>query len=1043
MASDRSSGDPIADYGKTQRIVLLLDLNPLLHLQNPAPFLKALLAAVKTILSFPPLSASLFAFRPFFSSLSPLVSSSKLPTSLSLSFHLPGPTFNSLSQTLNSLPAFRRDSASPPRASCFAASLRQLVHDYAWDSVICDPMTGMFSNSDSVAVRSNLVILFSPVCVSANCLTEFLNVGVGDESLENVNAFSERFRGFFENVNDAFLSRDIHCSWVDVRYELECGEGKVGNDEDKTRFGFFESGVRSLGWGFCSTGSIILGSALVPFGLIYPEIGISSKFFGCDDSHKKVNAQLSLEILDVSGKPLECKFCDLQLVDLKMLPRNAADDAFFSLEILNSQTKGGKLKELFWGNFGKGVTKFQVKALQKYNEFSNFKGPLSDPLLVCDVSEKPGEDGKESSGNYYADKVLEMLAVDLGENAKRKSAPIWQILLSFLYRNVHGALVSLSSDSGVSSTGILKPFTVSSALLFIVDEGFHPQTKVHDIGGAKADQLSPKMKNKICDPNADLDQTGPSNKHSAGKEGRKRNNKRNSPLLQDLTWSAFCKAAFEHSEIGLEEVYFARECYNSKKMRFLKCWMKQIKKSSDCGLIVKKESQIDQLNKKEMDNRLDSLHQESEQPISSSPSIRENSLTVASGIQDEAALEFRSETSEAFFSSLSSKIQQGLEYEAVDLGALAYRLVNSSVYWLNKKQETEALSESQSSLVKSRATDDVVAAEVLKLLLRDPKDITAKQKSSGPSVKASDSESEGLTSGKIVREYPFSFISELSSVLCIYILTVSNYIYTFPSPSTRYELQIFFRMEVLQSEVGASIAESMKQKFVKQICSFLEKIRCHLEGFFGDWSVDDYVEKIIKSRYCKTLEDVVHKIYTKMDLLLFADEEELPNSLLNSEDSNRSCKEKPKRDEVDESCRIWDSLSAEGESLRPLKTDIGRPSAEEIKQEDDHARKLLEAQERRERARRFASSTRGMPDLQRVWAPKQLKPLKPKSNPLRKLFKRKDHRGSCDDRVCETPMTGIKRSCSQCSWDDDEDYREYSSQPCGSVSKALFQDDDQ
>ncbi|CAN6709447.1 unnamed protein product [Malus baccata var. baccata] len=453
---------------------------------------------------------------------------------------------------------------------------RQLVHDYAWDPVICDPMM------------------------------EFPNVGVGDESLENVKAFSERFRGFFENVNDAFVSRDIQCSWVDVRYELECGEGKAGNDEDKTRFGFFESGVRSLGWRFCSTGWIILGSAFVSF------------------------------------------------------------------EIMNSQTKGGKLKELFWGHFVKGVTKFQVKALQKYNEFLKFKGHL----------------------------------------------------------------------------------------------------------------------------------------------------------------------------------------------------------------------------------------------IGSSPS----------------------------------------------------------------------LSEDQTSLVKSGATDDLVSAEVLKLPPRDPKDITARQKSSGPSVKASDSESEGLTSGKIVRD----------------------------------------------------IAESMKQKFVKQICSFLEKVRCHLEGFFGDWSVDDY-----------TLEDVVHKIYTKMDLLLFADEEELPNCLLNSEDGNRSCKEKPKSVEVDESYRIWDSLSAEGESLRPLKTDIGRPSAEEIKQKEDHARKLLEAQERRERARRFASSTRWMPDLQRVWAPKQLKPLKPKSNPLRKLFKRKDHRGSCDDRVCETPMTGIKRSCSQRSWDDDEDYRDYSSQPCGSVSKALFQDDDQ
>ncbi|CAN6709445.1 unnamed protein product [Malus baccata var. baccata] len=418
---------------------------------------------------------------------------------------------------------------------------RQLVHDYAWDPVICDPMM------------------------------EFPNVGVGDESLENVKAFSERFRGFFENVNDAFVSRDIQCSWVDVRYELECGEGKVGNDEDKTRFGFFESGVRSLGWGFCSTGSIILGSALVSF------------------------------------------------------------------EIPNSQTKGGKLKELFWGNFGKGVTKFQVEALQKYN----------------------------------------------------------------------------------------------------------------------------------------------------------------------------------------------------------------------------------------------------------------------------------------------------------------------------RKRETDNPSQSQTSLVKSGATGDLVAAEVLKLLLRDPKDINARRKSSGLSVKASDSESEGRTSGRIVRE----------------------------------------------------------QKFVKQICSFLEKIRCHLEGFFGDWSVDDYVEKIIKSRYCETLEDVVHKIYTKMDLLLFADEEELPNSLLN----------------MDESYRIWDSLPAEGESLRPLKTDIEIPSAEEIKQEDDHARKLLEAQKRRERAQRFASSTRGMPDLQSL-GPKTAETIETKVHVM---------------TVCETPMTGIKRSCSQLSWDDDEDYREYSSQPCGSVSKALFQDDDQ
>lgn len=97
---------------------------------------------------------------------------------------------------------------------------------------------------------------------------------------------------------------------------------------------------------------------------------------------------------------------------------------------------------------------------------------------------------------------------------------------------------------------------------------------------------------------------------------------------------------------------------------------------------------------------------------------------------------------------------------------------------------------------------------------------------------------------------------------------------------------------MLCSGVSLSIEESTKQKFVKQICLLLETIQCHLQGgFFGDWSLDNYVGKIIKSRYSHTLGDIVHKIYTRMDLLLFGDEDESPNPLLNSEDSNQSWRE--------------------------------------------------------------------------------------------------------------------------------------------------------
>lgn len=72
---------------------------------------------------------------------------------------------------------------------------------------------------------------------------------------------------------------------------------------------------------------------------------------------------------------------------------------------------------------------------------------------------------------------------------------------------------------------------------------------------------------------------------------------------------------------------------------------------------------------------------------------------------------------------------------------------------------------------------------------------------------------------------------------------------TFSFTISRYELQILFRMEILCSGHTLGIGESMKQKFVKQICLLLETIQCHMEGgFFGDWSLENYVGKIIKSR---------------------------------------------------------------------------------------------------------------------------------------------------------------------------------------------------
>ncbi|RVW94565.1 hypothetical protein CK203_030885 [Vitis vinifera] len=466
--------------------------------------------------------------------------------------------------------------------------------------------------------------------------------------------------------------------------------------------------------------------------------------------------------------------------------------------------------------------------------------------------------------------------------------------------------------------------------------------------------------------------------------GKQKMNKKHSHLHQPLAWSSFCKAAFEHNEMEIGEIYFAKEGKNTKKLKFLKCWMKQIKKSS-CSIIIPDGSQLHQDIPKETQERLTVLHQESERPISLSVSAQEDVLTGASRIQDEAALDFCSETSEAFFSVLSGKIQEGIESEGVDLGALAERLVSSSIHWLHQKFEMET-SESQNA---EQKVDDPYGSkavvELIKLLVKEPKDLAAKHKNNDPPCESSDPRSTRLTSEKIVREY---------------------------------QLQILFRMEILCSGVTQSIEESTKQKFVKQICLLLETIQCHMEGgFFGDWSLDNYVGKIIKSRYSHTLGDIVHKIYTRMDLLLFGDEDESPNPLLNSEDSNQSWREKPDRDEIGDSERANELISAENESSQPLEDDNGSPTGNKG---EEHARRLIEARERRERARRFASFTSWVPDLQRVWAPKQPNAMKPKSDSYRKQSKRKDRRRASYDMVCETPMSSKKRSLPRSSSDDND-----------------------
>nr|GFB98230.1 putative treslin [Tanacetum cinerariifolium] len=122
-------------------------------------------------------------------------------------------------------------------------------------------------------------------------------------------------------------------------------------------------------------------------------------------------------------------------------------------------------------------------------------------------------------------------------------------------------------------------------------------------------------------------------------------------------------------------------------------------------------------------------------------------------------------------------------------------------------------------------------------------------------------------------------------------------------------------------------------------------------GFHGNVSLYAYVERTIKVSYSHNLKDVVDKIYDQMDLLPFEEEDEDQALMFNSEDSNQSWREKNDKHDILASKRFQESLSLEDESSHPL---------------ENLDTKLNEACKRRERARRFVSFTRRMPDLQRV-----------------------------------------------------------------------------
>ncbi|EOA12861.1 hypothetical protein CARUB_v10025829mg [Capsella rubella] len=941
-------------YAKTQRFVLLIDLNPLLVKPESEHYLSVVISAAEKLLSFPPLSASLFSYKFFFSSLSSLLSFSKLSalpiSSSSLSFDLPNPTLVSLRRAVDAVKRCELRAISmavagtSPRGVNVAANLRQIVYDYAWEPVVRDPEIGLipgFTDGGFDVVRSNLVVMFSPISRDLDWVSKFLDVKTGDECLSDLDLFKSKLGDIFECVNELYDDRDIQLSWIDVK--SEDGFGELG-----LKSGFFDSGIRELGWGYCSTDSIVLGSSIVPFGLIYPAIGICPKL----STSQKFTVQASLEIADIDGKPMECK-CGELVFSSSEISNGKRCDEFISLVSGPEPVNQDSLVDFFRG----GISKLSIKAFRMCDDLIiELERYTYETFVVHEVFLESDQDQEHESG-FWADRVFQILVKDTGEKVAKRSSPIWQILLSYLYREGYSALISLSNSNGSLRTGILTPFSFSSALICVFDNGVSPQTVDHEDSRKKVSCSEYKRK------------------------------PRKSTLI-DISWEEFCRSVKDYGQIDLEDVYFSKFSM-SKKFKFLKCWMKQISKPRGCSFsslsVASNCNALEDVDANPIEETNNSSEQ-AEKVSSSKPAAEEDIALSGNRIsekQENDASVHASESSENFFASLPSKIKQGIESEEIDLSALAERLVKSCVFYCSQRAEKDYSCESGALLL--------VTEELTKMLLKEPKDIVAKFKKKDSSSTAIGQKSDQAAPSSIVREY---------------------------------ELQILFRMEILRCKIGLGSEESVTQKFAEQICMFLEGIQCKLDGgFFGEWSLDKYVDKTIKARYHHILGEAVNIIYTEMDLLMFTDED-LEDSFVNNEESSQSGKE-----------NYHSNLKSHHHIQR--NKDVPGTSKQGNSEECIEAKKEVEAQEMRDRARRFSSFTSWMPDLCRVWAPKQTKNSKGKAGKQQRIAKRKKDQRSVEyDRVCETPTTETKRTRT-----GNRDGYDCETQARSSVPKALFQDD--